>query len=78
MLTNYGPIALLPSLFKLFEQLICKTALSSFFICNNTIDPTQYGFKPNRSAIHATLDLITSCLDNINKKRVFNYDIFRY
>ena len=68
MLTNYRPISLLPSLSKLIERLICNRLLS-FFTRNNTIVPTQYGFRHNRSTIHAILDLITSCLDNINNKK---------
>ena len=30
---------------------------------------TQYGFRHNRSTIHAILDLIMSCFDNINSKK---------
>ena len=68
MLPNYRPISLLPSLSKLIERPICNRLLS-FFTRNNTIVPSQYGFRHNRSTIHAILDLITSCLDNINKKK---------
>ena len=68
MLTSYRPISLLPSLSKLIERLICNRLLS-FFTRNNTIVPTQYGFRHNRSIIHAILDLITSCLDNIHNKK---------
>ena len=68
MLTNYRPISLLPSLSKLIERLICNRLLS-FFTRNSTIVPTQYGFRHNRSTIHAILDLITSFLDNINNKK---------
>ena len=69
MLThNYRPISRQPSLSKLFEWLICNR-LFSFFTRNNTIIPTQYGFRHNSSIIHAILDLITSCLDNINNKK---------
>ena len=35
----------------------------------NTIVPTQYGFRHNRSTIHAMLDLITTCYDNLNCKK---------
>ena len=35
----------------------------------NTIVPTQYGFRHNRSTIHAMLDLITTCYDNLNSKK---------
>ena len=67
-LTNYRPISLLPSLSKVLERIICNRLLS-FFTCMNTIAPTQYGFKHNRSTIHAMLDLITTCYDNLNCKK---------
>ena len=61
-LTNYRPISLLPSLSKVFERIICNRLLS-FFTSMNTIVPTQYGFRHNRSTIHAMLDLITTRYD---------------
>ena len=64
-LTNYQPISLLPSLSKVFEPIICNRLLS-FFTCMNTIVPTQYGCRHNRSTIHAMLDLITIGYDNLN------------
>ena len=67
-LTNYRPISLLPSLSKVFERIICNRLLS-FFTSMNTIVPTQYGFRHNRYTIHATLDLITTCYDNLNCKK---------
>ena len=36
----------------------------------NTIVPTQYGFRHNRSTIHAMPDLITTCYDNLNCKKI--------
>ena len=35
----------------------------------NTIVPTQYGFRRNRTTIHAMLDLKTTCYDNLNGKK---------
>ena len=64
-LNNYRPISLLPSLSKIFERLIYNRLLS-FFTSNNTIVPTQYGFRHKRSTIHAILDLITECYDNLD------------
>ena len=63
-LTNYRPISLLPSSSKVFERIICNRLLS-FFTCVNTIVPTQYGFRHNRSTIHVMLDLITTCYDKL-------------
>ena len=67
-LTYYRPISLLPSLSKVFECIICNRLLS-FFTCMNTIVPTQYGFRHNRSTIHAMLDFMTTCYDNLNCKK---------
>ena len=36
----------------------------------NTILPTQYGFRHNRSTIHAMLDLTTTCYYNLNCKKI--------
>ena len=57
-----------PSLSKVFERIICNRLLS-FFTSMNTIAPTQYGFRHNHSTIHAMLDLITTCYDNLNGKK---------
>ena len=62
-LTNYRPISLLLSLSKVFERIICNRLLS-FFTCTNTIIPTQYGFRHNRSTILAMLDFIMTCYVN--------------
>ena len=42
----------------------------------NTIVPTQYGFRHNRSTIHAMLDLITTCYDNNLNCKKFSTLIF--
>ena len=42
----------------------------SFFNCNNVFVPTQYGFRHKRCTIYPILDLITSCLDNIQNKDI--------
>ena len=65
---NYRPTSLLPSLSRVFERIICNRLLS-FFTRINTIVPTQYDFRHNRSTIHAVLDLITTFHDNLNCKK---------
>ena len=67
-LNNYRPTSLLFSLFKVFERLI-HNRLLSFFACNNTIVPTQYGFRHKHSTIHAILDMIRMCCDNLDNNR---------
>ena len=66
-LTNYRLISLLSSLSKVFERLIHNRL--SFFTRNNTIVPTQYGFRHKHSTIHAILDLITVCYDNLDNNQ---------
>ena len=48
---------------KVFERLI-HNRLLSFFLHNNTIVLTQYGFRHKYFTIHAIIDLITMCYDN--------------
>ena len=67
-LGNYRPISLLMSLSKIFETIIFNR-MTSFLKRNNTITPTQFGFRHNHTTLHPILDLITSCLDNIHNKQ---------
>ena len=70
-LTNYRPISLLSFLSKVFERLIpIHNRLLSFFTCtsNNTIVPPQYGFR-HKISIHAILDPITMCYDNLDNNQ---------
>ena len=53
---------------KVFERLI-HNRLLSFFTRSNTIVPTQYGFRHKHSTIHAILDLITMCYDNLDNNQ---------
>ena len=66
-LGNYQPISLLTSLSKIFDRIIFNR-MTSFLKHNNTITPTQFGFRHNHSTLHPILDLITNCLDNIHDK----------
>ena len=52
-------------------NLIFLIRLLFFFTCMNTIVPTQYGLRHNRSTIHTMLNLITMCYDHINCKNFF-------
>ena len=61
---NYRPISLLPSLSKVYEELIYKQ-LNTFF--ENKLSPLLCGFRSRYSTQHALLNLINkwhSCLDN--------------
>ena len=63
----YCPISLLPSLSKIFEQVILNK-LVSFLERNSLVILTQFGFHHNHSTIHPILDIITESYQNINDK----------
>ena len=65
-LTNYRPIALLPSISKIFEYILLEQ-LTSLFVENKLISPQQYGFRAKHSTELAALNLVdylTYKLDN--------------
>ena len=53
---------------KIFERLILNR-LVSFFQCNKTFIPTQFGFRHNHSTLYPILDIMTECCDSIHHKR---------
>ena len=55
-LSNYRPIALLPSISKIFEKAIL-TQLTEYLENNSTIHPHQYGFRKFHSTEYAALHL---------------------
>ena len=52
--TNYRPIALLPSLSKVFEKLVCKH-LYSYLESNNLLNHRNSGFRKNHSTLTSFL-----------------------
>ncbi len=54
---NWRPISLLNSLSKIFE-VIMKRRLRRHFECNKFFSDDQFGFRPNRSTLHALAKLI--------------------
>ena len=56
-LTNYRPIALLPSISKIFEYILLKK-LTSHFIENKLLSPQQYSFRAKHSTGLAALNLV--------------------
>ena len=48
LLSNYRPIALLPSVFKIFENAMLNVdQILNYFINSNILSMQQYGFKLN-------------------------------
>ena len=62
LVSNYRPISLLPSLFKVLEKLI-KHRLVNFINKHNVLYDYQYGFRKKLSVIHALLDVTTLTYD---------------
>ena len=56
-LTNYRPIALLPSISKIFECVLLEQ-LTIHFTDNNLLSPLQYGFRAKHSTELAALNLV--------------------
>ena len=66
LLTNYRPIALLPSISNIFEYILLEQ-LTNHFIENKLLSPQQYGFRAKHSTELAALilvDHLTYKLDN--------------
>ena len=57
ILSNYRPIALLPSIQKIFEYVLLEQ-ITNYFLDNNMLSPQQYGFRSNHSTELATLNLV--------------------
>ena len=56
-LTNYKPIALLPSISKIFECVLIES-LTNHFTDNNLLFPQQYEFRAKNSTELAVLNLV--------------------
>ena len=67
--TNYRPISILFTFFKILEKLV-HTRTLSFLKCHSVLTPKQYGFRPKYSTLHALLDITNSALDNIEKNYI--------
>ena len=65
--TNYRPISILYIFSKILEKPVHSRTLS-FLKYHSVLTPTQYGFRPKYSTLHALLDITNYALDNIEKK----------
>ena len=66
--SNYRPISILNCLSKVMEKMIHKR-IPIFLNKNILLVNQQYGFQKNVSTLHAFLDIVTACYDNINNKK---------
>ena len=64
-MNNYRPISILTCFSKIEKILYAR--LYKFLKKHNVIHQNQYGFQSNVSTVHAMLDVVTSCYDNINE-----------
>lgn len=66
---NYRPISLLPCVSKVLERLISSN-LVEYLNYNSILAESQHGFRPKRSTITATTQLVESLLLNMNSKKI--------
>ena len=66
-LTNYRPISLLSCFSKILEKIVYHRMIK-FTDKNAVFSPYQFGFRPGCSTVHAIIDIIANCIDNINQQ----------
>jgi hypothetical protein len=66
-MSNYRPISLLTSFFKVFDK-VMHSRLSHYYQTNNILVPEQFGFMKGMSIENAAFKLIDSILKSINEK----------
>ena len=66
-INNYRPISLLPAPGRIMEKLIHKQ-LVDHIENNDLLSDYQYGFRRNRSTLHAVTQVVNHISTNLNKK----------
>lgn len=64
---NYRPISLLSVISKILERAV-NNQLYSYFIDNEILTDSQYGFRKNHSTVHAVQHLIGDIISGFDKK----------
>jgi hypothetical protein len=67
-ISNYRPISLLPTFYKVIENIICKR-LYSYLNMNNILVKEQFGFRKESSTEMATYNLLNNILTALYKKK---------
>ena len=67
-LTNYRPISILSCFSKILKKIVYSRTID-FLNFNSVLCPTQYGFRPKQSNVHAILDIVSTCFDNVENKK---------
>ena len=68
-LNNYRGISVLPPLCKVFEKLLSKR-IKEYFELNSLLFTGQHGFRANHSCETALHEVISNCLNNLDKKLI--------
>ena len=66
LLSNYRPIALLPSISKIFEYVLLEQ-ITNYLLDNNMLPPQQYGFRSNHSTELAALNLVDKLIYKLDR-----------
>lgn len=72
---NYRLIAILPSLSKIFEN-VMYIHLSNFMLSNNFISSCQHGFVEGESTTTALTDIIDNILRNLKAQKYLSFSRF--
>ena len=67
ILDNYRPISLLPLISKIFEKII-HSQIYSYFVNNNLLFDSQYGFRELHSTQQAGLELAARCYSKLESR----------
>ena len=68
-LTNYRQISIQSCFSKILEKIVYSRTID-FLNSNSELCPIQYGFRPKQSTVHAILDIVSTCFDNVKNKKV--------
>ena len=69
LLSNYRPIALLPPVSKIFENVMLDQILK-YFINNNLLSMQQYGFRAKHSTEFAALNLVEHLIYKLDNGQI--------